>query len=176
MSIERLADSSPAMTVKAVKDVLTRTIGSLSNFNRKLYDEWVDRHTWECWNRKTTVVVIKLKNGFEIVGNAGCENPDNFSEDLGHQYALEDALRKLGEFAAFYRAQKAFEAATLKPIVTNIKLTPEQIEELRKMWQNDIHQAFYEPRATIEPCVDPGFYQAGYSIVKATNHTHGRNE
>jgi len=129
-------------------DVVKLSIwNEMSEFERLLYSEWTMDELkkpleFKHYNRKTTTCILKLANGFEIVGTSGCEDPTKFSEELGKLYALKDALRKLGEFAAFYRAQKAFEAANSpKELRMERKLSPFEIEELRKMWQADTYQA-----------------------------------
>lgn len=81
--------------------------GALTAFEEKLYSEWVDVDHHRTYNNKTTVCIIKLRNGFEITGTSGCEDPAKFDAKLGYIYALKDALKKLGEFAAFHRAEKA---------------------------------------------------------------------
>lgn len=91
-----------------------------STFEEQLYADWVSATNHHCFNDKTTTIILKLHNGFEIVGSAGCEHPENFSEEVGYIYALKDALRKLGEFTAFYRAQYKYDtgqrAVTAEPI------------------------------------------------------------
>jgi hypothetical protein len=103
----------------------------LSEFEQGLYRNHVACETHSTFNNKTTVSVIKLKSGFEIVGTSGCEDPSKFSEDLGRQYALKDALKKLGEFLAFHRAQATYlgEMTELRQVR---EVSPEVIEEIRK--------------------------------------------
>jgi hypothetical protein len=124
------------MSVEEFNRMVSAVVESLDAFERGLYDEWVDRHTWECWNNKTTVAILKLKNGFEVVGTAGCEYPDNFIEHLGHKYAVKDALRKLGEFAAFHRAEKRIREMLSKPLTVSVKLTPEQVDAIREAFSH----------------------------------------
>ena len=49
----------------------------------------------------TTVCLLKLKNGFTIVGQSACANPDNFDEELGRQLALDDAKQQCYRYLAF---------------------------------------------------------------------------
>jgi hypothetical protein len=112
----------------------------LSDYEVNLYDEWVNGHSYDTYSNKTTVVVIKLKSGFEIVGTAGCTDKNRFEEALGHKYALQDALRKLDEFTAFYIAEEARrtikmesvykEAKSIEPFVT--------AKEVRKLVEETI--------------------------------------
>lgn len=119
-------------------------VGGLSDFEQALYNEWVEVETHDSYNNKTTVVVMKLKNGFEIVGTAGCEDPKQFSEELGRIYALKDALNKLGEFATFYRAQVKHLGGMTE--VRQMKdLPPEAIKEIRKAVAESMVQVMRDP-------------------------------
>ena len=44
--------------------------------------------------KKTVICLATLKNGFELVGVGSCVDPANFNEELGKQYACEDAEKK----------------------------------------------------------------------------------
>lgn len=108
----------------------------LSEYELKLYDEWVAKHEYETYRSKTTVCIIVLHSGFEIVGTAGCEDPSKFVEHLGHRYALKDALRKLGEFTAFYRAQQHY-ALSKTEIRASKVFTPDQIEQVKAIFRSE---------------------------------------
>lgn len=54
--------------------------------------------------RKTTVCVLTLVNGFEVVGTSACVDPSNFDFEIGKKYAFEDAFNKLWELEG-YRLQ-----------------------------------------------------------------------
>lgn len=41
-----------------------------------------------------TVCALKLKNGFEIVGESACASPENFDAELGKKIAYDDAVNK----------------------------------------------------------------------------------
>jgi hypothetical protein len=142
------------MSVEEFNRMVSAVVESLDAFERGLYDEWVDHHTWECWNNKTTVAILKLKNGFEVVGTAGCENPDNFIEHLGHKYAVKDALRKLGEFAAFHRAEKAHQENIAKPLTLSVKLTPEQVDAIREAFSHPNRQIGLPKTGSMYPGID----------------------
>jgi hypothetical protein len=65
------------------------------------------------------------------VGTSGCEDPSKFNQLLGRTYALKDALQKLGEFAAFHRAE--MKRKELKVLKVDSQLSPFEIEELRRL-------------------------------------------
>ena len=47
---------------------------------------------------KTTICLLTLANGFEIVGTAACVDPKDFDFNLGKTLAHNNALDKLGEY------------------------------------------------------------------------------
>lgn len=48
-----------------------------------------------------TVCCLTLRNGYTVIGNSACINPEDFDLDLGRKYAYEDALRKVWDLLAF---------------------------------------------------------------------------
>ncbi|MDJ0905409.1 MAG: Gp49 family protein [Woeseiaceae bacterium] len=48
-----------------------------------------------------TVCLLELANGFTIVGQSACVNPDNFDAALGRELAQEDAKQQVYRFLAF---------------------------------------------------------------------------
>ena len=48
-----------------------------------------------------TVCWLTLANGFTIVGQSACVNPDNFDPKLGRELALDDAKQQIYRFLAF---------------------------------------------------------------------------
>lgn len=53
---------------------------------------------------KTTVVVLTLKNGFEVVGTSACVDPTNYDHEIGKKYARQRAVDKIWELEG-YRLQ-----------------------------------------------------------------------
>ena len=51
--------------------------------------------------RKTTVVMLTMENGMEIIGSSTCVNPDDYNEKRGEEIAYENALKKLIEMEAY---------------------------------------------------------------------------
>jgi hypothetical protein len=51
---------------------------------------------------KMCIVAVQLKNGFVLIGQASCVDPNNYNEVLGYEYAMrdiEDQLWKLEGYA-----------------------------------------------------------------------------
>lgn len=44
---------------------------------------------------KQCVLVAKLPNGFTIVGESACVDPDNYDENIGRDIALKDIEKQL---------------------------------------------------------------------------------
>jgi molybdopterin/thiamine biosynthesis adenylyltransferase len=80
---------------------------SLSKYQTNLMEKWVKQINFYRVGAKTTVAVLTLSNGFEVVGTSACVNPENFDKELGDKYSLIDALDKLDEFNGFYEQTKS---------------------------------------------------------------------
>lgn len=73
----------------------------LSEFHKKLYEEYV-RYFWYLRvGLTTTIAVIHLHNGFEIVGSSSCLKPDEYDLEKGAKLALERALDELVKYLAY---------------------------------------------------------------------------
>lgn len=70
---------------------------------KDLYDEYVANVESIQLGKKTTICLVTLKNGFEVVGTSACIDPSDFVVELGMKYALEDAMRKVDELTAYHR-------------------------------------------------------------------------
>jgi hypothetical protein len=51
--------------------------------------------------KKTTAVVLTLKNGFEVVGTSACVDPANYKQEVGAEYARKRALDKVWELEGY---------------------------------------------------------------------------
>lgn len=80
----------------------------LSGYQQSLYDNNVE-HVWYAkMGNKTTVAVVRIRNGFEVTGTSACVNPDDFDMEIGQHFALVDALSKLDGFLGFSRQEEAY--------------------------------------------------------------------
>ncbi len=50
---------------------------------------------------KTTLVVLTLKNGFEVVGTSACVDASSYDQKIGEHYARERALAKVWELEGY---------------------------------------------------------------------------
>lgn len=51
--------------------------------------------------RKTTLAVLTLKNGFEVIGSSACVDPDNYDGEIGATYARRRAIDKIWELEGY---------------------------------------------------------------------------
>jgi Phage protein (N4 Gp49/phage Sf6 gene 66) family len=51
----------------------------------------------------TTIAVLVLRNGFVLVGDSVCDNPEAYDQATGQKYATEDAKRPLWQLEAYQR-------------------------------------------------------------------------
>jgi hypothetical protein len=74
-----------------------------SEYETALMNEWITSVETFKAGKKTTVCLMTVKNGFEIVGSAACVRQEDFQAEIGDFFAIKDALRKLDEVVGFYR-------------------------------------------------------------------------
>jgi len=48
-----------------------------------------------------TICVLRLENGFTLVGKSAPADPANFNEDLGKQFARDDAIRQMWQLEGY---------------------------------------------------------------------------
>ncbi len=53
-----------------------------------------------------TVCCLTLKNGFSVIGESACINPDDFDQDIGRKIARANAINKLWQLEG-YRIKSA---------------------------------------------------------------------
>ena len=58
---------------------------------------------------KTTVCLITLTNGFEIVGTSGCVDPDNYDFNIGAEIARKNAIDKIWELEGYLLQQRIYD-------------------------------------------------------------------
>jgi len=51
----------------------------------------------------TTICLMRLNSGFQLVGTSACINPDDFNEVFGKQLARNKAFDRLWELEAYHR-------------------------------------------------------------------------
>jgi len=62
--------------------------------------------------RKTTLCLLTLKNGFEVVGTASCVDPSNYSEEAGKPYARKKAFDEAWKVLGYQKQEECCNKAT----------------------------------------------------------------
>ena len=57
-------------------------------------------------NTTVTICLIKLENGFSVVGESAAASPDNFNEELGRKIAYEHAHDKIWALEGYLLREK----------------------------------------------------------------------
>lgn len=87
----------------------------LSQHDKDLFNGWVKNAEFAKVGTKTTVCLLTMDSGFEIVGKSACLDVSTFDATLGKQYALIDALRELEQMSAFHAQQTGNLSVFLNP-------------------------------------------------------------
>ena len=58
---------------------------------------------------KTTIAVLTLKNGFEVVGKSGCVDPANYDHKIGSKVAREKAVDQVWLLEGYRLQQSMYE-------------------------------------------------------------------
>lgn len=51
--------------------------------------------------QKTTICLITLDNGYEVVGSSACLDLSSYNFEIGKEFAREDAIKKLNTINGF---------------------------------------------------------------------------
>jgi hypothetical protein len=78
---------------------------TLSEYQQNLFNDWVNKADFAKVGQKTTVCLLTISNGFEVIGTSACVDPKMFDATLGKEYSLKDALRQLDGYVGFYRQE-----------------------------------------------------------------------
>lgn len=81
----------------------------LSDYQKDLYNQYVKEEIIQKIGNKTTIALLVLENGFEVVGTSACVNPEDFEYEIGKHFAIVSALNKLDELVGYYRQQKQYD-------------------------------------------------------------------
>uniref|UniRef100_UPI00403FCC4B Gp49 family protein n=1 Tax=Streptomyces sp. DSM 41634 TaxID=3448656 RepID=UPI00403FCC4B len=57
-------------------------------------------------DKRTTICILTLDNGFTVRGESSCVDAKNFNKELGEKYSREDAVKKVWAFLGFRLADR----------------------------------------------------------------------
>lgn len=57
----------------------------------------------------TTIAILTLRNGYEVLGQSACADPANYEQALGQQLALEDGKKKIWPLEGYLLKQRLYE-------------------------------------------------------------------
>lgn len=66
-----------------------------------IIEDHVIRVRFAYFDDKTTIAILTLRNGFNVVGESHCVDPDIYDISVGEEYARQDALRKVETLHGF---------------------------------------------------------------------------
>lgn len=66
-----------------------------NKLNEEMLIDLIDSIDYATMGKKTTLCLITLHNGFEIVGHSACVDVKNFDANIGKRIAYESAFDKL---------------------------------------------------------------------------------
>lgn len=59
-------------------------------------------------DRRTTLCMITLENGYTLRGESSCVSIDNFNTALGEKYAYENAVEKIRPLEGYLLTEKLY--------------------------------------------------------------------
>jgi len=57
----------------------------------------IEKHEFLKVGKKTTICLMTLKNGFEILTSSSCVNPDDYDREIGERISYRKAIEKLSD-------------------------------------------------------------------------------
>ena len=55
-----------------------------------------------------TVCLITVNNGFQVIGESACADPENYNKEIGQKIAFDNAFKKLWPLFGFLLKEKLF--------------------------------------------------------------------
>lgn len=57
-----------------------------------------------------TVCLLRLENGFTVIGESACASPENFDEEMGRKIARSNARERIWQLEGYLLRQRLHEA------------------------------------------------------------------
>lgn len=59
--------------------------------------ELIEKYQFLKVGKKTTICLLTLRNGFEILTSSSCVNPDDYDREIGERISYRKAIEKLSD-------------------------------------------------------------------------------
>lgn len=122
--------------------------------------------------KKTTLAIVTLKNGYEIIGASACVDPANFDAKIGREFALENAINKLWPLEAYLLQEKL---GTAKPLGNISHLQPHQqrvVEELHDLNEKIAKLSAFMARDDFEQVAGEEADMLHYQIIHMRDYSN----
>lgn len=84
----------------------------------------------------TTVCCLRLSNGFTVVGESACVDPNNFRKEIGQEVAFKNAREKIWQLEGYLLRQRLWEQ--------------EQQQAAKQQFQDEQHRPDLDPTNSIK--------------------------
>ena len=64
--------------------------------------ELIEKYQFLKVGKKTTICLLTLRNGFEIVATSSCINPEDYDQEIGQRISYRKALEKLSDIQWYF--------------------------------------------------------------------------
>ena len=92
-----LMSFAPFTSLKTLLEISMKTSITLEDIQ-----EQIEKTEVMTIGKKTTVVLITLKNGFEVVGSSACVDAAQYSQEIGQKFAMQRAIDKIWEVEGYH--------------------------------------------------------------------------
>nr|DAE92645.1 MAG TPA: hypothetical protein [Caudovirales sp. gcode 4] len=64
--------------------------------------ELIEKYQFLKVGKKTTICLLTLRNGFEILTSSSCVNPDDYDREIGERISYRKAIEKLSDIQWYF--------------------------------------------------------------------------
>lgn len=81
----------------------------MNKLTKEQIESKIRKQFFERVGSKTTVCLLTLENGYEVMGTSAIVDPKDYNFDIGCKFAKEKALDKIWELEGYLLQQKNYE-------------------------------------------------------------------